>query len=351
MVTKYMDIKDFKNDFDTIFLEELQGLIDEASSTLGSHTTEIYIKYINDLAKHGKRIRPYNAALIYTMYSGKNWVDIKNVLFGLEIIHLMALVHDDVMDNSDKRHGSMSMHNYIKDDLLKKSIEVDPTHVSNSLAILVGDLLFAWAYREFNKQNPSQESWSVINKLVEEVILGQALDVYNPIESETTQEAIIKKMLLKTARYTFTRPLQLGLTCANIKIEDAVWIKDFGDSLGILFQIQDDVFDITEDFETIKKEPLSDIKNGIHTVVSTYVMENENKDNKELWLSWFGNKRINNQEEIKEFLRKNGALSFANKYITEEREKAEKAIEMSGLGEDKRNLMRNLLAMIMKRTH
>ena len=346
-----MDIKNFKTNFDILFFEELEKLITEAVAILGTHPADAYITYIHELAQHGKRIRPYNAALIYTIYSHKDWRDIKHALFGLEIIHLMALVHDDVMDNSDKRHGTLSMHGYIKDDLMQKSTAVDQIQTSNSLAILVGDLLFAWAYKEFNKQHLSQESWDIVHMLVEEVILGQTLDVYNPVEPSTTNEAIIKKMLLKTARYTFTRPLQLGLTCAFIKTTDASWIEDFGDSLGTLFQIQDDIFDIVGSYDTIKKEPLGDIKNGIHTLISTHVAQHTPLEDKEIWHHWFGNTTIPPQREIVEFLEKNGALEFARSYITTEQQKSERAIETSALQENSKTQIKNLLTMITKRNH
>lgn len=345
-----MNIIDFKKEFDAIFLNELDKLIEEAVSRIHNHHISYYIKYIRILAAKGKRIRPYNTALFYTLYSDKHWLDIKNILFGLELIHLMALMHDDVMDQSEKRHGVSSMHSYIETDLTKTRT-VDKKQTSNSTAILMGDLLFGWAYKEFNSKNLSKESWDIIHILVEEVILGQTLDIYNQTEISTATEDVIQKMTLKTARYTFTRPLQLGVISAGFNIGNESWISDFGDAIGLIFQTQDDIFDIIENFDTIQKEPLGDIKIGIHTIISTYIDEHGTEGAKKIWSQWFRNKELPDQKEIIEFLTDRGALTYAKNFIDNEKSRAEKAIATSSLNMDKKNHVMNLLSMILIRNH
>lgn len=346
-----MKIEDFKNDFDAIFLQELSFFIEKVKKNLASENINIYIEYIKNLASNGKRIRPYNAALIYNIYSNKDWHNIKNTLIGIELIHLMALIHDDVMDNSDTRHGVLSAHSYIEKDLHDKIDEHTADHTSRSIAVLLGDLVFSWAYTEFSKDNHTEESWGLIHSLVEEVVVGQMMDVYNPITKITTTIEIERKMLLKTARYTFTRPFLIGASCAQANKERTSWITTFGDSLGLLFQMQDDIFDITKDVTTLKKDPLGDMKNGIHTLLSTYVTDHVNKEESKLWATWFGNKKINNQEEIKLFLTSIGAFTFAEEYMNQKEKEALKALSLSDLPTEDIEKMKTLLSIITKRKY
>lgn len=346
-----MNIKDFKIEFDDIFITELNNLISDAINKINNHPTCEYLEYITDIASNGKRIRPYNAALTYTIYSGKNWQNIKDTLIGIELIHMMALIHDDIMDESDTRHGTTSVHKFIEKDLDSKVDNNITKHTSQSLAILVGDLVFSWAYAKFNKGKQTKDSWAVINLLLEEVILGQMMDVYNPIEKSTTMDRIENKMLLKTARYTFTHQLILGAVLAEIENQDTTWIKDFGDSVGLLFQMQDDIFDFTKDVTTLKKNPLGDIKNGTNTLISMYVMQNASEEEKNIWSKWFGNKDLNNQEEIINFLESVGVWNFTENYIKQKEMIALDAVSKSGLKDEDMDKIKNLLSVVTNRKH
>lgn len=344
-------IKDFKHEFDEIFTQELDKLIESSEQNVKSHAIKGYIEYIRIIAKNGKRIRPYNTALTFTIYSDRDWKEIKNTLVGIELIHLMALIHDDIMDNSHTRHGVSSMHSYIQKELFPISNEPVADHTSRSLAILLGDLVFAWAYAKFSEDTQTNESWDIIHSLIQEVIVGQMMDIYNPIEKSETMNQIENKMLLKTARYTFTRPMQLGIACAKSTSPKTSWVDNFGDSVGLLFQMQDDVFDITRDTETLKKDPLGDIKNGIHTLLSAYVLDHATKEEIEMWSKWFGNKEANNQDEIKSFLDSVGALAFAQKFIDQKEAEALNALSESDLKTNDVDTIKALLSAITNRKY
>lgn len=342
---------DFKSEFDPIFNENLNDFLLQAKNRQGLNSIEKYIDHIKTIGHSGKRIRPYNIALTYTIYSGKNWHDIKNTLVGIELVHLMALIHDDIMDDSDTRHGVISAHKFIEQDI---NLKINPDiakHTSQSLAILLGDLVFAWAYAEFSKDDQTKDSWQIIHTLVEEVIVGQMMDVYNPIQKSATMTEIENKMLLKTARYTFTHPLSLGAVLARADKDKISWITDFGDALGLLFQMQDDVFDFTKNTETLKKNPLGDIKNGVHTLLSVYINENANDEDKAKWAKWFGNKDTDNQDELNLFLNSNGAFDFADDYIKQKEDLALKALSQSDLKEDSVKSITGLLSMITNRKY
>lgn len=346
-----LSINDFKAEFDLFFNEQLNNLLLQAKSRPGLQNIEKYIDHIKTIGHSGKRIRPYNTALTYTIYSGKDWHDIKNTLVGIELIHLMALIHDDIMDDSETRHGVISAHKFIEQELDSKVSSGIAKHTSQSLAILLGDIVFAWAYKEFSNDEQTKDSWSVIHTLVEEVILGQMMDVYNPIEKSATMNAVENKMLLKTARYTFTYPLILGAVLSGINNKDTTWIKDFGDAVGLLFQMQDDVFDFTKDVATLKKNPLGDIKNGVHTMLSVYINENATNEDIKKWSTWFGNKNTNNQDELNLFLKSTGAFDFAEDYIKQKEIMALEAISNSNLKNEDAEKIKSLISMITSRKY
>lgn len=346
-----MTIHDFKHEFDPLFIQTLQTEITNLENTFLENPTKKYLEYIVTLASHGKRIRPYNAALLYTIYKKQDWKDIQHILFGIELIHLMALVHDDIMDNSDTRHGVASLHVFIYNSLPQESDVSTRKETARSEAILIGDLLFAWAYKMFSKDQPDEVSWKIIHSLVEEVIIGQVIDVYNPIELNTSREIIEQKMLLKTARYTFTRPMLLGAACSQVNKNDTLWITDFGDSIGLLFQMQDDILDIVGKTEVIKKEPLSDIKNGIHTLISNFVVTHASREQKDLWYTWFGKKVIPNQKEVCDFLEVLKAFDFTKEYIREKERKALDALEKSSLSSENIDIIKSFLKIITERSY
>ena len=344
-------IKDFKQQFDEIFIQKIDELIETSNQNVDSHVIKKYTEYIRTIAANGKRIRPYNTALTFTIYSGRDWREIQNTLIGVELIHLMALIHDDIMDNSNTRHGVSSVHTYIQNDLLSTTNESIADHTSRSLAILLGDLVFAWAYSKFSEDTPTKESWGIIHSLLKEVIVGQMMDVYNPIEKSETMKQIENKMLLKTARYTFTRPMQLGIACAQSTNDTTAWVNNFGDSVGLLFQMQDDIFDITKDSKTLKKDPLGDVKNGVHTLLSAYVVEHATNEEIKTWSIWFGNNEVNNQEEIQSFLDSVGALAFAQKFIDQKESEALTALAESKLETTDIEMIKALLSAITHRNY
>lgn len=345
-----MNIQEFKSEFDTLFIQEITRLATHANSIVDGHITITYFDHLIELASHGKRIRPYNVALAYSTYNNTTWYEIKDVLIGVELLHLMCLVHDDIMDVSDTRHGVFSMHRFIQTKIPQISDKTLATQVSNSEAVLIGDLIFGWAYMSFTKATLSQASWNIVHELVNEVVLGQMLDVHTPIETSLSDTLIERKMLLKTARYTFTRPLLLGALCAGKKEEEVDWLQQYGDQAGLLFQMQDDVLDIMGDVTGIKKEPLGDIKNKVHTLISNHVTKHATEAELTQWQLWFGNHELNNQKEIIDFIEQVGGFTFANNYIRNKLEQARTAVVHSGLSEEKQQQFISLLEKISNRT-
>ena len=99
--------------------------------------------YVQEICKNGKRLRPFNAYTFFHGYSHKD-TDILSFVLAFELIHTMALIHDDWIDNGKVRRNVPTCHEKYKE-------EIEDKHIADSQAILVGDLCFGWAYDSLTK--------------------------------------------------------------------------------------------------------------------------------------------------------------------------------------------------------
>lgn len=171
---------------------------------------------------NGKRIRGGLVKLGYQLAGGKS-IEIIKVGAAYEILHTAILVHDDIIDKSPKRRGQPSLY---------KSIGV-------SQAITLADLGFFLAIKIISESNfPFQEKIKALNlfsKTMVDTALGQMLDIQ--------KGNALTIMRLKTARYSIAGPLQIGAILAGAKLDQLDKLDQFGENLGIAYQIRDDILD------------------------------------------------------------------------------------------------------------
>ncbi len=205
------------------------------------------------MAKGGKRIRAYIA---YTAYESvrQTIFDILPLLFALELFHLFALIHDDVLDESPMRHGMQSFH----------------VRFSKGQAILWGDLVLSLAAETIGKSDFSKETRELFATMSQETIIGQMLDVAGPESSFGADVFLDHVIQLKTSRYTFIYPILLGRSLTGIVKPDPAYIA-LGTALGRAFQRLDDLSDILSPQEELGKKPGSDIETGKSTHISNYI--------------------------------------------------------------------------------
>lgn len=170
----------------------------------------------------GKKIRGFLIKLGFELAGGKDR-EILQVAAAYEILHTSILAHDDIIDKSPKRRGILSLY---------KSVGIDQ-------AITLADYGFFLAMKiiaesKFDEKLKNQ-ALRMFSQTIVDTALGQMLDVAHG-DSE-------KIALLKTARYTISGPLKLGATLGGASGELIRELGKFGESLGIAFQIQDDILD------------------------------------------------------------------------------------------------------------
>ncbi len=219
---------------------------------------------IYSLMAPGKRLRPIiflNVLRAYKM-DYKRYIDIA---CAIEMIHTYSLIHDDLpgMDNDDLRRGRKTCHKQFDE----------------ATAILAGDALLNHAVNVvLNVDMNSDLKVRILNRLYEAsgvngMIYGQALDLH----FETTRASLdeLKEIHRNKTGELIAVSMQLASLIAN-EDDYAIWTK-MGFDLGLAFQIQDDILDVTSDEETLGKKIGSDLENNKSTYVSLLGIEESQK--------------------------------------------------------------------------
>ncbi|MDQ5950105.1 MAG: geranylgeranyl diphosphate synthase, type [Patescibacteria group bacterium] len=301
----------FKEIFDKQFIKEIEKFIGRTTKISSNKKINEVVAHIKKLGENGKRLRPY---ILYLGYGEKKLnKDILDQMIAIELLHLFALIHDDIMDNSPTRHGVPTIQNLTKNENLGKSF-----------AMLAGDLVFNWAYEIFIKENDNKKSKEIFSTLIEEVVIGQSMDAELSSAKSWSKEDLDQKTLLKTARYTFRRPLEIGLALRAKKVDKSTEkiYSQIGENLGIIFQIDDDLLDIFGDEKKLNKKTFQDIESKQATLISFYLKNNK------IFKSYLG-KKLNEEEKenLKNIIKETGTLNKIEEEKNSLITKTEKLIE------------------------
>jgi geranylgeranyl diphosphate synthase type I len=218
----------------------------------------------------GKRLRP---AFCYWGWRGADGDDCAGVVTAaaaLELFHAFALIHDDIIDGSDRRRGRPSMHRVFADLHARHAWRGDPAAFGRSTALLCGDLCAAWSEQMFQEcglpAGRIHQGYGVFARMRTEVIAGQYLDLVSGVGDGSVASALTV-IRMKSARYTVTRPLQIGARLAGADAALCRAYTAFGDPLGDAFQLRDDVLGVFGDPVVTGKSTLDDLREGKPTVM------------------------------------------------------------------------------------
>lgn len=335
-----MDLIDFKTTFDGVLQEYVDEKIRQSTKLLDSVRINSFVQYIqNFIFSEGKRIRPYVLRAVYMGLGGEKEKEILHIGIIFELFHTMALIHDDIMDCADKRHNVMTMHKFIESQL--HNVE-NAAHVGESQAILIGDLVLARVYElrykidGFEKVTLDKAKMN-IHEMIEDVILGQMIDVDMEVSGPASLDLIDKKNRYKTASYTFVRPMLTGAVLAGANEDVQKQVSELGLHLGLAFQMRDDLMDLTGGDKT--KSLFSDVQEWQQTYFTHYIFEHGTDEQKELLKSCLG-KRLSDEKilELKKLFQDTGAIDRWKQQITEHLDKAKFIFEQIPLTNDEAKL-------------
>ncbi|MGK5680072.1 polyprenyl synthetase family protein [Actinoplanes sp. URMC 104] len=219
----------------------------------------------------GKRLRPVFAYWGWRGGAGPD-APLEPVLpafAALELMHTFALVHDDVMDESDTRRGMPTAHRIFAGQHETDGGAGDSARFGSSAAILIGDLCLVWADQLLARASAPQTVRACYDRMRVEAIAGQYLDVLG--ESRPAAWSVERALLVarhKTASYTVQRPLQFGFALAGLadpRIDEAY--GGYGLAVGEAFQLRDDLLGAYGDPAVTGKPAGDDLRTGKPTTL------------------------------------------------------------------------------------
>ncbi|MGB0435851.1 MAG: bifunctional (2E,6E)-farnesyl/geranyl diphosphate synthase [Mycobacterium sp.] len=220
----------------------------------------------------GKRLRPAFAYWGWRAVAGTEpEPEVLRLFSALELLHACALVHDDVIDASATRRGLPTVHRIFTERHRSNNWRGSAEQFGLSAAILLGDLALVWADDivatapiDIDAHRRVQRVWAAIRT---EVLGGQYLDIVAESSSAETVASALTVNIYKTASYTISRPLQLGAAAAADCPEILEAFHELGTSLGVAFQLRDDVLGVFGDPAVTGKPSGDDLRSGKRTVL------------------------------------------------------------------------------------
>jgi geranylgeranyl diphosphate synthase type I len=299
-------------------------------------------KVLYDAAGHlivngGKRLRPYMVIKSCQILGGKT-SNAMSAASAVEMVHNFTLVHDDIMDNDEMRHGVPTVH--------KK--------FGMPVAILAGDVLFSKAFQIISdsklSDNSTTQQISRLAKACVEVCEGQLLDIKMAEEEKIPSQSEYIKMIGKKTAALFDVSCSMGAICATNKIKDITNLSSFGKNLGIAFQITDDLIGVMGDPKITKKPVGNDLREGKKSLPILLAIKSAKGKNKKTILKAFGNQKVSKSDLKKavNVIRALGIEENVRNQALKYADQAEKALSTYS-GTAKKDLV-DLLDFVVKRS-
>lgn len=283
-------------------LAEYKTLFEKALSHDSPLLGEV-LKHIR--TRKGKMMRPI-LVLLAAKWAGKVTDATLHAAVTLEVLHTASLVHDDVVDESSKRRGQLSVN----------------AAYDNKVAVLVGDYLLSTAliYSAFTKHLDIVEKISLLGQVLSE---GELLQLSNVSKEEIVSEESYFKVISKKTAALFASCAEIGIISANGTPEQMRKARRFGELVGICFQIRDDIFDYFTNSD-IGKPTGNDMAEGKLTLPVLYALKST--DNQEMTDIAFrvksGDVTPEEIQRLVQFTTKNGGIEYAYKKMDEFRNEA-----------------------------
>jgi geranylgeranyl diphosphate synthase type II len=313
---------------------ELQQIIEEAIPKIKypKHPKDLYepIRYIMSLG--GKRIRPVMVLMATELFTTEIHKAL-DVALAIETFHNFTLVHDDIMDNAPLRRGKITVH--------------ERWGVNN--AILSGDVMMVESNKHLSKVDlfVLKPVLDTFNATAQGVCEGQQLDMEFEQRTDVSIAEYLEMIRLKTA-VLLGGAMKLGAIVGGANTVDADLLYEFGENLGVAFQLQDDILDVYGNPETFGKQVGGDIiankKTFLH--LKTLALAQGDESDSLTSINLDQDIKVNevtnlyNKYEIKEL-----ATAEMDKYLA----KANHALDSLAVADEKKYQFRELVQQILER--
>ncbi len=274
------------------------------------------VKYVLSLG--GKRVRPTLMLLAYNMYK-ESPQDILPTALGLETYQNYTLLHDDLMDNASVRRGHPTVH--VKWD--------------DNTAVLSGDSMLVMAYQYVAKcdERHLAQVLNLFTTTALEIGEGQQYDIDFETRTDVREEEYIEMIRLKTS-VLLACALKIGAILGDATPQDADLLYNFGEQIGLAFQLQDDYLDCYGDFEKFGKRIGGDILCNKKTYMLINALQLAGDVQRKELMQWIEAKEYDEDEKIQRVIQlysEIGIPQMVKQRIEECYERAENALKQVSL--------------------
>ena len=336
------------------------------------------VDYTQSLLQGGKRFRAlfcywaWRASLSESSYHqseqevNESELAIAGIAASLEMFHAAALVHDDLLDQSDTRRGAPAIHKRFETLHKEKQWAGSPERFGVAGSVLVGDLMLGWSSEIFGNallHSPNREIESAcrdeFSLMRVEVMAGQYLDVLeeNAATTRPVKEGVgraEKVILYKTAKYSIEAPLRIGAAFAGADQSTLNVFTQFGIPLGIAFQLRDDILGVFGDPSITGKPAGDDLREGKRTVLVALTREALTEQSPSMAASFeelLTSRELDAQQIafMQKLIQESGALAKTERMITELADRSLDSLDSSALEETAKSALKSLALKVINR--
>ena len=339
----------------------LAGFFDRAAPALeaaGSELVEVSAAAREFVLTGGKRMRPVFAywgwrCVHHAAAPGEGAVI--STAAGLELLHAAALVHDDLIDDSETRRGHPAAHAQFAQ-LPGLAGRPDPGFGAAS-AILLGDLLLSWSWSLVAtsvRDNPHGAGvLAAFDAMCTEMMAGQYLDVLEQARGGHSVETALRVARFKSSKYTVERPLHIGAAAAGAPAGIMASLSDFGVPLGEAFQLRDDILGVFGDPARTGKPAGDDLREGKRTVLVALAHSQADAAQRDLLDRGLGRADLDDAgaDELRAVIVGSGALDEVEQMIADRTKVAQDALDGAVIRPDARAALATLATAATQRSY
>lgn len=324
-------------------IENLQERIDKLfitteenffNKSLNQEPKELYAPIQYAINQGGKRIRPLLTLMGADLFEG-DLLLAEYPAYSIEILHNFTLLHDDIMDNSPLRRG----------------VETVYKKFGTNSAILSGDTMFALSNyyiinsAEFDKLSTSEQRIELLkelNRASVEVCQGQSMDMSFETRDNVSIDEYIEMIRLKTSVLLATS-LKMGGICAGASKQDLELLYQFGEYIGIAFQLQDDILDCWSNLEEFGKVTGTDIADNKKTFLYLKALELASPEDRKELIDLYSKpiEKEYKETRVREIYEKLDIRRISKDLMKEYNDKAKESLEKISVNdENKTNLIK-----------
>jgi geranylgeranyl diphosphate synthase type I len=317
----------------------------------------LYLDMTEFVARRGKRIRPMLLLGSYRVFGGERSLEDTSLLrsaLSLELLHSFILIHDDVIDQSERRRRLPTFHKLVEDRLGKID---EAARTGGNVAIVVGDILFAMAVDTLRSIDfaPALRDAALSHFLryISDTGAGEIYDILlGTRDIARVSEADITRMYtLKTTRYTFEAPLVLGALLAGMGEDLLRELAELIEPVGLAFQIQNDLIEYSQ-FKGVDRLRQTDLLEGKKTLLLRVAYDHLDDLDRSFLQLCLSTRTSNDASvsKIEQLIDKSGAVALLTHRMENLFQQSEAALERSSFTPMQRDGLREAFSLVRQQT-